>query len=174
MHPAILEFLERQQREGFPDVAGTELSATIPLTDASLNQLLAALLPADAKIREVLVTADDGNRFAVKVRLSGPSLLPAISVPLKIDEQPRLPERPVLGLTFAQPSRFVSMAASTLPAMVTLPPGVHVHENGIAIDLARLLAAHGLDRWLALLTDLRLSTRKGAIVLDVRARLGPT
>ena len=174
MDPAILDLLQRQQHAGFPDFAGAEAAATIPVSDRLINELVAKLLPEGGKVREVQIQTEDGNRVTARIRLSGgAAFLPAISVTLAIEDQPHFPDRPILGLKLAQPSRFVAMAVSTLPAMVTLPPGVTMEDDRIRIDIRRLLADRNQAEWLDYVTDLRVTTRAGAIVLDVRARVGP-
>jgi len=173
MHPVISELLELQLQAGFPDFAGTDVAATIPVSDRVINELIAGLLPVGGKLREVQVETEEGNRLTVRIRLSGPTFLPAIPVTLAIEDQPHFPERPILGLRLSQPSRFVAMAASTLPTMVTLPPGISMEDDRIRIDIRRLLADRNLAGWLGYLTDLQVTTRAGAIVLDVRVKVGP-
>ena len=173
MHPAILDLLERQRRDGFPDFSGAELTATIPISDSLINELIARFLPQSGKVREVQVQAEAGNRLTARIRLSGPTFLPAIPVTLEIADQPDLPNRPVLGLKIAHASRFVALAASALPTMVTLPPGITMEHDRIQIDIRRLLADRGIEAWLGYVTDLQVSTRAGALLLDVRANIGP-
>ena len=173
MHPVISELLELQLQAGFPDFAGTDVAATIPVSDRLINELIAGLLPDGGKVREVQIQTEEGNRVTVRIRLSGPTFLPAIPVTLAIEDQPHFPERPILGLRLSQPSRFVAMAASTLPTMVTLPPGISMEDDRIRIDIRRLLADRNQARWLGYVTDLQVTTRAGAIVLDVRAKVGP-
>ena len=56
--------------------------------------------------------------------------------------------------------------------MLTLPPGISIEGEHIRLDLRRLLAERKLDSWLEYVTDLRISTRAGAIVLYVRIANG--
>jgi hypothetical protein len=172
MHPAILDFLTRQQQAGFPDFAGAEAAATIPVSDRLINEVIAGMLPDGGKVRDLLITTEEGNRVTARIRLSGATFLPAIPVTLAIEDQPHLPERPILGLRLAHPSKFVAMAASTLPAMVTLPPGITMEDDRIRIDIRRLLADRHQAEWLEYVTALRVTTRAGAIVLDVRVKVG--
>jgi hypothetical protein len=174
MHPVILDLLHRQRRAGFPDFGGAGFSATIPISDRLINELIAGFLPTGGKVREVQVQTEAGNRLTARIRLSGPTFLPAIPVTLAIEDQPDLPERPILGLRLAQASRFVALAASALPAMVRLPPGITMEEDHIRIDIRRLLAERGVERWLEYVTDLQVTTRAGALLLDVRGSVGPT
>ncbi len=172
MHPLLLDLLQRQLRDGFPDVAGSDVTATIPISDRAINELIAGLLPAGGRIREVKIESEAGNQVTAKIRLSGPAALPTIPVTLAIEDQPELPSRPVLGLRLSHASRFVALAASALPTMVTLPPGITLDHDRILIDLRRLLADRGLEDWLEYVTDLRLTTSAGAVVLGIRAAIG--
>jgi hypothetical protein len=173
MHPVILDLFERQQRDGFPDVSGAEIAATIPISDRLINELIARFLPSGGKIREVQVQAEEGNRVTARVRLSASSFLPAIPVTLAIEDQPQLPEQPLLGLRLSQASGFVAIAASALPSMVTLPPGISMDGDRIRLDVRRLLAERQMEKVLEYLTDLRVTSRAGAIVLDIRAKINP-
>ena len=73
MHPVILDLLHRQRRAGFPDFGGAEFSATIPISDRLINELIAGLLPTGGKVREVQVQTEAGNRLTARIRLSGPT-----------------------------------------------------------------------------------------------------
>ena len=172
MNSVLLDLLQRQQRDAFPDLGGSEVVATIPVSERLVNEAVATLLPPGGKVREVEIRAEADNRLTARVRLSVSTLLPAIPVTLAIEEQPRLPEHPILSLRLAQASGFVALAASTLPSMVTLPPGISIEGEHIRLDLRRLLAERKLDSWLEYVTDLRISTRAGAIVLHVRVTIG--
>ena len=170
MHPALLHLLDTQQRDGFPDLRGSEAVLTIPLSDRLVNEAIAAFLPAGGKVREVTVQLHDANRMTVKIRATS-SFLPAIPVGLEIEKQPALPDDPILTLKLANASKFVTLAASTLPAMVKLPPGIIVIGDRIRIDVRRLLSERHLDSWLAYISELRIGTREGALVLHVRATI---
>jgi hypothetical protein len=58
------------------------------------------------------------------------------------------------------------------PAMVALPPGVTSAGDRIRIDLRKLLVALKLEGWLQYVKDLRVTTRAGGVVLDVRGHIG--
>ena len=75
-----------------------------------------------------------------------------------------MPNDASVWLKLSHTSKFVTLAASALPAMVKLPPGITISGEHIGVDLRRLLAERRLDSWLAYVTDLRLSTREGAVV----------
>ena len=118
----------------------------------------------------MLIQSHDGNRITARVR-TGSSLLPAIPVGLEIEKQPTMPNDASVWLKLSHSSKFVTLAASALPAMVKLPPGITITGEHIGVDLRRLLAERRLDSWLAYVTDLRLSTREGAVVVHVHATI---
>jgi hypothetical protein len=171
MHPAITRILDEQLRNGFADIHGSDISLTIPLTDRIVNELVAAALPPGGKVREVQLQAQANNQIAAKVGWSGFALLPSITVTLVIEGQPALPEHAVLTLRLSNTSKFVGLAASTLPAMVKLPPGINLVEDRIAIDLRQVRAAQGFGQWLPYLTHLNITTLPGTVVLHLRAAI---
>jgi hypothetical protein len=175
MDPALLGLLERQQRDGFPDLAGTEVATTIHVSERLINELIAKLLSNGGKVREVRVRAEESNRVTAEIRVSGPGFLPAIPVRFAIEDQPELPKCPTLGLRLEKSSALIAKAASMLPlpSLTALLPGIGIEGERIRIDIRRLLAARNMEGWLDYVTDLRINTRAGAIVLDVRARIRP-
>jgi hypothetical protein len=173
MDPALSDLLKRQQRDGFPDLAGTQFAATIPVSEGLINALIAALVPNGGKVREIRVRLSENDRLTAELRVSGPAFLPAIPVRLAIEDQPELPERPTLGLKLVESSGLVARAASLLPTLA-LPPGIAIEGDRIRIDVRRLLAERNLEGWLEYVTDLRINTRTEAVVLYVRARIRPS
>jgi hypothetical protein len=171
MHPAIQHLLDAQQRDGFPDLRGSEAVLTIPLSDRLVNEAIAAFLPPGGKIREVTLQSHDANRMTARVRTTS-SLLPAIPVGLEIEKQPTMPDDATLTLKLSNASKFVTLAASALPAMVKLPPGITMVGDRIRIDVRRLMSERHLDSWLTYISDLRIGTREGALVLHVRGTIG--
>jgi len=170
MHPAILQLLEAQQRDGFPDIRGSDAALTIPVSDRLVNAVIAAFLPAQGRVREVVIQSHDGNQLTARIR-TGSALLPPISVGLEIDKQPALPDDAILSVKLSHASKFVTLAASALSTMVTLPPGLIIAGDQIRIDIRRLLAERRLESWLAYVSHLRISTREGAVVVNVRAAI---
>lgn len=168
MHPAIQRIIETQLRNGFPDIRGADATLTIPISDRLVNESIAAFLPPDGKVREVTIQSHDGNRFTARVR-TGSIWIPPMSIELEIEKQPTLPEDPTVTLRLSHSSKFVALAASTLPALVKLPPGITIIGNQIRIDIRRVMAERGLDAWLTYLSELRIGTREATVLVHVRA-----
>jgi hypothetical protein len=172
MDPALVTLLQDQQRGGFPDFAGSEVNATIPVSERFVNTVVSRLLPTNGKIRGVQIKVEDGNQFTAQIQPSGPSFLPSIPVTVSIEDQPLLPDRPTLGLRLMKTSGVLALAGSLIPSLGTfLPPGVTLDGDRITIDIRRLLAERKLESWLAYFTDLRVNTRAGALVLSARLRV---
>src|SRR4030095_8797931 len=174
MNSVLLDLLQRQQPDGFPDLAGSEAAATIPISVRLINEALSRSLSNSGRVREVHLKVEDGNQATAEIRLSGPSFLPAIPVRFSIEDQPLLPDRPTLGLRLMTASSLVAMAGSLIPALTaSLPPGITMNGDRITIDIRRLLAERKMEAWLDYLTDLRVNTRAGALVLEIRAKIRP-
>jgi hypothetical protein len=174
VNPALRDLLQRQQRDGFPDLTGTEVGATIPVSERLINEVLSQMIPPGGRVREVRFTVAEGNQVTAEIRLSGPSFLPAIPLTFAIEDQPRLPERPTLGLRLQRSAGLVAMTASLLPGIADrLPAGITLDGDRLQIDLRRLLADRNAAGWLDYATDLRVNTRAGAVILDVRGRISP-
>ena len=65
------------------------------------------------------------------------------------------------------------MAASLMPSLTMVIPGIAVEGDRIRIDIQHLLVERNLERWLEYVTSLRVTTRADAIVVDVRAAIRP-
>jgi hypothetical protein len=174
MNATLQDLLKREQLDGYPDFVGSELSATIPVSERFVNEAISRQLPPGGRVQGVRVTVEDGNQLSAEITLSGPSFLPAIPVRCSIEDQPLLPDRPTLGLRLMTASSLVAMAGSFVTSLSAfLPPGVTMDGDRITIDLRRLLTERGFGAWLDYLTDFRVNTRAGALVVDVRAQVRP-
>ena len=170
MYEPVVSLLRRQLQDGLPDLAGSEASLTIPISDRLLTQIVGASLPAGAPVREVQVRAGDGDRITLKVSLARPSFLPAIPIALVVHEQPALPEHAILTLRISQSAALVAMAERALKH-APLPAGVSVVGDLIHIDVQTLLAARNLEAVLSYVTHLNVHTRAGAVVVNLRGRV---
>ena len=103
MEPWWVTLLRQQQSDNFPDLAGAEASATIPISDRLITRAIAERLSPSAPIREVEVRAHADNQLTVRVRLAGPAILPPLQLRLAIEQQPDLPMSPVLVLGIVSP-----------------------------------------------------------------------
>jgi len=121
-------------------------------------------------VRELHVKPQADDRFAVSARVGSSSWLPAINLGVVIDRQPDLPSSPVLVLRL-ETSGLSVLAAAALRFLTSLPPGIRVEADRIFVDVAKLLDARGLGRYLAYVNELRVNAVDGAVVIFIRGRL---
>jgi len=163
-------WFRRQQASRFQDLRGAEASLTLPVSERLLNEAIAESFPRSAAVRELHVRPQAGDRFAVRARIGSSSWLPAINLGLEIDRQPDLPSSPVLVLRL-ETSVLSALAGAALRFLGSLPPGVRMEHDRIFVDVAKLLEARGLAPLLAYVSELRVNTVDGAVVLFIRGRL---
>jgi hypothetical protein len=168
--PELIELLQLLQTTGFQDVAGTRVSATVPLSDRLLTELIVSSLPPSAPIEDLRVEAHAGNALYLRGRIRRLAFLPPIGVTVTIDEQPALPGRPILTLRLSG-GGFLTLAAPALRFLEFLPPGIVFTGSQIEVNLATLLEQRGLAFLMAFLEDVRVTTEERRVVLDLRARI---
>jgi hypothetical protein len=161
--------LREQLNESFPDLAGAEALATIPISDRLITRAIVQRLPPSAPIRELEVRAHAGDQFTVRLRLTKPALMPSLQLRLAIEQQPDLPRSPILVLGVVSQG-LAGLAVNALKFVDVLPPGVRFDGRRFVVDLATILERHGTAEALTYLTDLSVTTVDGRFV--VRARGG--
>ena len=168
--PQISTLLETLRASGFRDLAGTRLTATIPIGERLLNDIVAAALPPSAPVRDVTVQPQADNRLSVRVKLARLDFLPPVTLTLAIERQPELPASPALRLRIAGLPGLLGFAG---PLLVNpkLPPGVRLDGDLVTIDIATLLVHHGQKELLSYLERLHVTSEAGRLVVDLAARV---
>lgn len=166
-----LERLLRQQLDsGFADLRGAEAAITLPLSERLLNELVAEAVPSSAPVRDLQIAPEAADRFSVRLRVGSSPLIPRLKIALSIDRQPELPASPVLVLKM-ESAGLMTLAGPMLRLLNALPAGIAVHDDRIHIDLRALADRRGLASFLDYLTELRVNTLPGAVVVTLRGRL---
>lgn len=158
--------LQQLQSTGFREISGTRLSATVPVSERLINEMIAATIPAGGHVRDVQVRPEAGDRFSVRITPRA-SILPALTVKLQIERQPELPGSPVLVLRMATMGGLFGLATAALPQM--LPPGVRMEGDRIHVDLRSIAAQRGLADLLQFVKQLRVNTEEGRVIIQVDA-----
>ena len=168
----LLEALLAQQRaSGFADLAGTDVAATIPISDRLLNEQIARALPREGFVRDLQLHSTTGNELAVNIRVAKGALTLPIDLVLAIEVQPELPERPVLGLRFKAAPVFLTLGGPMLRMLNVFPPGISMDGEGITIDIAAFLETYDMAAALRYITELHVSTADAALVLGLRLQV---
>jgi hypothetical protein len=155
------------------EIAGTSLVGEIPVKDTLINRLIARRLEGHPHIASVHVTLLEADEALVRVE-PRTRLLPTIPVSLRIEQQPDLPRDAVLRLRWSLPGSgaFTLVARAVAGYIKTLPPGVQLDRDVIAVDVRTLLRARGVEEVLALVHRVAFHTRPGAVLIQLEAGLG--
>lgn len=172
MDGPVIDILRRQIASGLPDFAGAHATATIPLPDRLLNDLIAASIPPSAAITSATIETHPADHFTLHVRPARPSFMPTLTLNLHIESQPVLPASPVLVLRLDTAGVLMNIAGPALNSMKILPSGIHLERDRIHVNIGTLLDERHLGDLLRFVEDLQVTTAEGAIVLMVKARVG--
>jgi hypothetical protein len=172
MDPRFQQILLQQQTAGFAGLAGSEVSATVRLSDSLLNQLIAASLPANSPVRSLTVRSYADNRLDVTLALAKPSFLPPIPLTLAIDRQPAFPDDPVLVFRVAGLAGGVMhLAAPLVSRFGELPPGVRLDGGRLLVDLRLLAQQRGQAAALTYVKQMTVTTEDRSVVAAIAARV---
>lgn len=155
------------------ELAGAHASGEIPVQALLINRLIAARLArSGSPIESLTVEPRPGEVILVHVRLRT-SFVPALTVQALIDEQPHLPDSPVLVLRWSLLGlgRLARLASPVLALFDLLPPGISVDGDRIAVNLQAILAAKGQADVLPLLRELEIRTIEGGVLVRFAVRV---
>lgn len=170
----LLDALFQQQRlAGFPALAGADATARVPVADRLLNQILAGALPPDGPVRSLVLHARAGDEVVADVRIEKGGFGVPVRLVFQIEQQPELPHRPVLVLRLRKAPLWMTMGGALIKMFGVLPPGIAVEGDRIFVNLASLAARHDTAGLFGRLTELRVTTIEGALVLLVRGGIPP-
>jgi hypothetical protein len=153
--------LDAQRSAGFPDLAGSEGTLQLTLSDALLNAVIAARLPATWPVLELTLHALDRNEIAVRVRPRS-AWLPPVQARVTIDDQPITPSTPLLH---ARLTSSVGRLAGLALGSARLPAWIRVSGDDVTVDLQALAAQQGVADLLALVQMLTINTTPGRVIV---------
>jgi hypothetical protein len=169
--PYSAQLLAGLRQSGFHDIAGSRLSATLPVSRALLNRLVEdALSRTNAPVSRVDIRPHDGDRFDAVITLTW-RLAPPLTVAFSVVGQPQFPESPALVLQWSFLGGLGLIASRFVGALGRLPPGVRVDEDRLLLDIRTLAAGGPASELLPFITRLELHTANGRAVLDVELHI---
>ena len=169
-NPDLLAILRSLQATQFRDLAGSQVSARVPVSERLINEVVALTLPTNVPIREARVHPEPGDRFSLRVTPRS-AFLPALTIKLTIERQPELPGSPVLVLRMATLGGLVGLASTIFPIAKMLPPGVRMEGDLIHVDLPALAAERGLADVFQYVRQLRVTTEDGRVIVQAELAL---
>jgi hypothetical protein len=165
-----IDLLRAQRRDGFRDLAGASASIALPISERLISRVIAERMSRSVPIRDVDLRAYENDVLEIRVRLTKPAFLPPLHLRLAIVQQPELPASPVIALAIVSEG-VARLALKALKFVDVLPRSVRFDGRRFVVDLAMLLRQHGADEALRYLTELRISTEPGRVVVHARGVL---
>ncbi|MCP9236596.1 hypothetical protein [Lewinella sp. JB7] len=165
--------LQTLLREPAAALAGTDLSLTLPLTRALLNEVLAAR-PAGTPIRELYVDPEANNRCRVHLAADAPvigtvsrqlMLVPGAAV--TFPDQPWLRFDIESGLKFLD-KPLINLVQGQIESR--LPRGVDVSSDYVRIHMPALLTHLGYQQLVPLIHQLRISSEANRLLLHLHLK----
>ena len=166
----FVELLHRLRMDRFRDLAGSRVTAAIPVSQDLVNELIAVSLPPNAPVRSVTIRPEAADRFSVRI-LARAALIPTITLQLAIEEQPQLPARPVLTLRMVTLGGLFGLASGIIAGF--LPPAVRLDGERIHIDLRAIAAERGAGEFFDYLESLEVHSDDGRLILHANAGVPP-
>src|SRR6185369_11167982 len=96
--PSLAQRMRETLGIDLQEIAGATVSGEIPIAAAAINRIIAERLAAsETPVVSAVVAPRDAGHLTVHVKLRA-RFVPPLSVEVRIEQQPELPGRPVLGL----------------------------------------------------------------------------
>jgi hypothetical protein len=169
--PGLSQRVRAQLGLDLAELAGATFTCQLPLTNATINQLIRArLAKGGVPVTSAEIDVREGDLAVLTVTPSMP--LPAVRIDLRIELQPDFPaQKPVLWFRWSM-GGFASLLAKLVDRFKpNLPPGVKMDSELIAIDIAEILRAQNLGELVPYIKNMRVHTKPGAFVVHVDAAL---
>jgi hypothetical protein len=165
----LSELLARLQSSRFADLAGTRVSARIPVSRTLVNQFVARALQGrqpPPPVRQVDIRPLDGDRLDAIVTVTIP-LVPPLKVVIVIEQQPHFPSSPVLVLRWSLLGGLGQLISRIVSPHQKLPPGVRLDGDRILVDIPQAAAATPAAQFLGFVRGLEVHTLNDRLVLAV-------
>ena len=167
MDDFLPELLAHLQSSRFADLAGTRVSARIPVSRTLVNQFVARALQTrqpPPPVRQVDVRPLDGDRLDAVVTVTLP-FVPPLKVAIVIEQQPLFPSSPVLVLRWSLLGGLGQLISRIVSPHQKLPPGVRVDGDRILVDIPVAAAGTPAAPYLGYLRGLEVHTVADRLVL---------
>jgi hypothetical protein len=162
----VSELLAHLQSTSFADLAGTRVSARVPVSRGLINQLVArALQGRSAPVRQVDIRPHEGDKLDAIVTLTLP-LVPPLKVAVAVERQPQFPSSPVLVLRWSLLGGLGAMLSKFIGPQQKMPPGVRLDGDRVLVDIPAVAAGTPAAAMLRHVRTLELHTvADGAVVV---------
>jgi hypothetical protein len=163
----VSQLLAQLQSSAFADLAGTRVSARVPVSRTLVNQFVVRAVQAQQPplpIKQVDVRPHDGDRFDAIVTVSIP-FIPPLKVALTIEQQPQFPASPVLVLRWSLLGGLGQFISKIVGPHQKLPPGVRLDGDRILVDIPAAAAGTPAAPLLGFVKALEVHTLEDKLVV---------
>jgi hypothetical protein len=167
--PRLLAILEQLRASRFAGLEGTRASLSIPISERLLHEVVTTMMPASAPVRDLHIRPQAANRLAVRARASRLEFLPPVTISLAIEQQPQLPDTPLVIRILSLPG-LLSIASSLLSPS-SLPQGIRLDRDRVLVDVRQLMEMKGLAELVPLIERLHVASEEGRLRLDLDLKL---
>jgi hypothetical protein len=165
LNAVVSQLLVDLQSSAFRDIAGSRVSARIPIARSLLNHLIAhALQGKTTQVRQVEVRPREGDQLDAMVTVSWP-FVPPLKLQIAVDRQPQFPASPVLVLRWSLLGGLGAIAARLISALDRLPAGVRLDGDRILLDIPVLAARSPAEHLLPWVRAFELHTVDDRVVV---------
>ena len=167
--PRLLRLFEQLRAARFADVKGARVTAAVPVGERLLNEVVSTLLPPTAPVRDLLIRPLAANRIAVRARASRLEFLPPVTINLQIEQQPQLPNVPLVLRIMSMPG-LLSLAGSLL-APNSFPPGIRLERDRVLVDVRTLLERNGAADLVSMAERVNITSEEGRLLVELHLRV---
>jgi hypothetical protein len=148
----------------FSDLAGLTADASIPLSQALINELIAAVLQGNKTLQSCQVSVHEQNRVSVRLKTS--SLPLALNLKLKLDKSVDLS-------SFSSPKIRAWLENNQLLGSLgslfnVFPEWAKLYGNQVVIDLGYFLPASEQKQLFELIKSVDIKTEEGKAIFDIK------
>ena len=171
MDPRLSSIIAGLQSTRFADLAGSESYSVIRISERLLNEAVATFLSASTMIKTVTVHPRAANQIDVQLKLAKPAFVPAFNITLHVDQQPQLPDHPVLVLRMSGAGGLLRLAGPAIESSGALPPGIRLESDRVFVDVRRLLEQNGRADPLQYAEQLQVLSEDARLIVAVQLRV---
>jgi hypothetical protein len=155
---------QRLINNNFSDLKGTVVTATVPVPEYLINDIIQVALQGNTNIESCKVSIYGQNRVSVNLKTS---LLPwSLNLRLKLDTS-------VDFASFSSPKIRAWLENNMLLGRLgsffnVLPEGIKLYGEQVVLDIGAFLQTPEQKRLLALAKSVGIRTEQGQVILDLR------
>lgn len=157
------EIFYRLFRDGFSELAGLNVKASLPVPERLINELVSAALQGNKNISYCRFSIRHQNR--ISVNLKTPLWPWPLELKLRLDRSIDFTRSPLLRAKLENKVLLGRVGSF----FKVLPDGVYIQDDQVLVDLGTFIRAPEQKRFLDLVKSAEIRTEEGKVILDVKA-----